>query len=179
MQSLPPPPPPPLSPLPLSPVSPLLRLTSLEIKPSEVKLECELGRGSFGVVYRGEWRGQSVAVKKLHLSTADASVMRDFEREVRILSLIRSPRLIQVLGFSLETSDPFIVTELMERGSLFECMHGSDESKRPPRDAAQLWRMSLHLAEGVSYMHACEPPLLQSVTTHTAMPADCLLYESG
>jgi len=36
-----------------------------EIPYAEIKMEYELGRGSYGVVYKGTWRNQQVAVKQM------------------------------------------------------------------------------------------------------------------
>jgi serine/threonine protein kinase len=38
----------------------------VEIRPDDIVLEEEIGRGSFAKVYRGKCRGQTVAVKVLH-----------------------------------------------------------------------------------------------------------------
>jgi serine/threonine protein kinase len=43
----------------------------------------EIGHGSYGVVYKGKWRGQQVAVKKLLRGKIKQEILTEFHHEVR------------------------------------------------------------------------------------------------
>ena len=46
---------------------------------------------SFGVVYRGRWRGLTVAIKELKFTDLTKEVLEDFKKEVAILGKLRHP----------------------------------------------------------------------------------------
>jgi serine/threonine protein kinase len=55
-------------------------LRSFEIRIEELVFEKEIGRGAFGVVYKGMWRDSQVAIKQLLLEETSGAV---FERELK------------------------------------------------------------------------------------------------
>ena len=58
----------------------------------------ELGRGAWGAVFRGKFRGCDVAVKELHANIISDNNRRLFEREIEIASKCRHPCLLQFIG---------------------------------------------------------------------------------
>ncbi len=53
---------------------------TLEIPPEELVMEEEIGRGTYGVVYKATWRGSNVAVKKL-LKNIEQKELESFRSE--------------------------------------------------------------------------------------------------
>lgn len=73
-----------------------------------------MGKGSFGVVYRGRWRNNYVAVK--HIDTE--AERKAFTVEVRQLSRVNHPNIVKLFGAC--TSNPVcLVMEFAEGGSLY------------------------------------------------------------
>lgn len=73
-----------------------------------------MGKGSFGVVYRGRWRNNYVAVK--HIDTE--AERKAFTVEVRQLSRVNHPNIVKLFGAC--TSSPVcLVMEFAEGGSLY------------------------------------------------------------
>ena len=79
-----------------------------------------LGKGAFGTVLQAEWRDMIVAVKILTMGYVTRDELRqEMDREATMLQTLRHAHVVQFLGAGLtDEGMPFIVTELMELGSL-------------------------------------------------------------
>lgn len=72
-----------------------------------------VGKGSFGTVYKGRWRGKFVAVK--HLVT---EVERSLSIEIRQMSRVNHPNIIKLYG-ACTKAPVCLVMEYAEGGSLY------------------------------------------------------------
>ncbi|ELP83454.1 protein serine/threonine kinase, putative [Entamoeba invadens IP1] len=63
---------------------------SSRLDPEEINEEKKLGEGSFGVVFKGNFRGNIVAIKKMKVGGKDKKSIEDFENEVSMLEKFRS-----------------------------------------------------------------------------------------
>ncbi|WVZ82386.1 hypothetical protein U9M48_029653 [Paspalum notatum var. saurae] len=97
--------------------------TSMHCEFSPTELECatenfssslKIGEGGFGCVYRGILRNMTVAVKVLKPDNLHGQ--SQFEQEVAILSRVRHPHLVTLLGACSESST--LVYEFLPNGSL-------------------------------------------------------------
>ncbi len=68
----------------------------------QVELQQEIGRGSFGVTHKGEYRGATVAVKCAHIQKDQHTV--NFLREVKALTAVRHPNVMGLKGGFLSCS---------------------------------------------------------------------------
>ncbi|CEL96930.1 unnamed protein product [Vitrella brassicaformis CCMP3155] len=112
----------------------------------------KLGRGGFGVVYRGVFKGRPVAVKVAHPSEELAPHEQFIEvlREVEPMFHLRHPNIVEFLGVCAadEKHGLMIVTELCECGSLDKYL----AKNRPlPPDVRD--RFVREICEGVQYLH--------------------------
>lgn len=74
-----------------------------------------VGQGSFGVVYRGRWRNNFVAVKRIDTEAE----RKAFTVEVRQLSRVNHPNIVKLYGACM--SNPVcLVMEFAEGGSLYK-----------------------------------------------------------
>ena len=91
-----------------------LGLPSWTITRYEMDLEAKIGLGFFSEVYRGTWRGHTVAIKVL----AETTPPKIFVHEVEIWKKLYHPNVLELLGASSATGDPpwFLV-----RISCFQC----------------------------------------------------------
>lgn len=76
----------------------LIERLPLPTVPPNLKIDHEIGRGSYGTIHVGELDGKPVAVKMLHKLLEDSmygdSFVRNFVRECEILKAINHPNVI-------------------------------------------------------------------------------------
>ena len=122
-----------------------------------------LGRGSFGVVRKGYWRGTAVAIKTLVPDAAETSpaLLTGLERELRLLSALRHANIIALYGHYRTTSKQqhsdlcgegalHLVLEFGEGGCLTDFMRRRD-TRLPAHMAISI---ALDIARGLWYLHA-------------------------
>lgn len=95
-----------------------VELPSWTITRYECDREQKIGIGFFSDVYKGKWRGRTVAIKVLAESTP-----RDlFVREIAIWKTLKHPHVLELCGASSASGDPpwFFVSPYLKNGSLVE-----------------------------------------------------------
>lgn len=119
-----------------------------ELPKEEFTLEEELGSGHFAEVYRGRWKNIiNVAIKILK---SDSELNhREFQREVQILKSLRHRHLISLFAVCTASTPYWIITELMEKGSLLSFLRGPEGQIQ---DFASLVDMAAQVADGMSYL---------------------------
>ncbi|KAK0166021.1 hypothetical protein PV328_004480 [Microctonus aethiopoides] len=124
-----------------------------EIDYNEIETEEVVGKGSFGVVWKGKWRGRDVAIK--HINTEGER--RAFTIEVRQLSRVSHPNIVRLYGAC--TKNPVcLVMEYAEGGSLYNVLHCEP---KPRYTAGHAMSWALQCAQGVAYLHNMKPkPLI-------------------
>jgi serine/threonine protein kinase len=84
----------------------------------EVDRDKKIGIGFFSDVYRGTWRGRTVAIKVL----AESTPRKLFIREIGIWKALHHPNVLPLYGASSASGDPpwFFVSSYMKNGSLVQ-----------------------------------------------------------
>ncbi|XP_054267418.1 mitogen-activated protein kinase kinase kinase 7-like [Macrosteles quadrilineatus] len=120
-----------------------------EIDYNEIQILETVGKGSFGVVCKGRWRGEYVAVKHIE-SEAERKA---FVIELRQLSRVCHANIVKLHGAC--TVDPFcLVMEFAEGGSLYNVLH---YPPKPAYNAGHAISWALQCARGVAYLHNMKP----------------------
>lgn len=79
-----------------------------------------INRGSSCVVLRGKWRGSRVAIKKFKPEYSfNIREALKFIQEMQILSQVRHPHIMLVMGICWDKPHLCLVSEMAENGSLF------------------------------------------------------------
>ncbi|XP_074320083.1 wall-associated receptor kinase 5-like [Silene latifolia] len=109
-----------------------------------------IGRGGFGVVYKGVISGnQPVAIKRS--LKVDPNQVEQFINEVLVLSQINNRHVVKLLGCCLETEVPLLVYEFINNGTLFD--HLQDEGKASCFTWNLRLKIALDIADVLSYLH--------------------------
>ncbi|KAI9125556.1 hypothetical protein K1719_002974 [Acacia pycnantha] len=114
----------------------------------------EIGRGSFGVVYKGTLQGNNrrIAVKKLDEDVVDEGE-REFQAEITAIARTHHINLVQLIGYCIDGSRKLIVYEYMSNGSLAYFLFRAEMHL----SWKQRVKIALDVAKGVLYLHEeCE-----------------------
>ncbi|CAH1431178.1 unnamed protein product [Lactuca virosa] len=134
----------------------------------------ELGRGSFGIVYKGiiESHMKMVAVKKLKKELAQEGE-KEFQTEMKVIGRTYHRNLTRLLGYCCDGPERLLVLEYMTRGSLADVLFRYKESK--PCWTERI-RIALDIAHGIFYLNEeCETPIIDC----DIKPQNILMDEYG
>lgn len=111
----------------------------------------QIGKGSFGVVFKATWRETTVAVKQLHADLLlDEKAITDFKSEAQILSSLRPhPNVILFIGVTAPPQPTTIVTEFCGAGSLYSLLHSNREISPETQH-----KILLGIARGMYHLHS-------------------------
>lgn len=145
-------------------IAPDIALSDFEGKRIDLEREItilkELGKGSYGTVYKGIYNKEVVAIKKLNVSKHHSEyeikrIYNGFRREVWIMSGLQHPCLVQLKGFSLQGSMAMVM-EILEHGDLYSYINDHENKL----DWDLRLRIAWDIAKGLSFLHSLDPPLL-------------------
>ncbi|KAJ3692032.1 hypothetical protein LUZ60_012382 [Juncus effusus] len=117
------------------------------------------GRGSFGSVYKGELMdGRKIAVKCMDRPGNQGE--NEFKMEVELLTRLKSPYLLGLIGHCSEGQNRLLVYEFMANGGLQEHLYptGGGGSRL---DWETRLRIALQSAKGLEFLHEhTNPPII-------------------
>ncbi|CAI8620005.1 unnamed protein product [Vicia faba] len=122
----------------------------------EISMGERIGLGSYGEVYRGEWHGTEVAVKRFLLQDISGESLEEFKSEVQIMRRLRHPNVVLFMGAITRPPNLSIVTEFLPRGSLYRLLHRPNSQL----DERRRLRMALDAARGMNYLHNSTPVIV-------------------
>ncbi|XP_050380805.1 G-type lectin S-receptor-like serine/threonine-protein kinase LECRK3 [Argentina anserina] len=120
-----------------------------ELKRATNGFKQELGKGSFGAVYKGAVnKGRKlIAVKRLEKLVEEGE--REFRAEMQAIGRTHHKNLVRLLGYSAEDSKRLLVYEYMSNGSLADLLF--------KREWHPAWdervRIAVDVARGLLYLH--------------------------
>lgn len=126
----------------------------------EITLQEKLGEGSFGVVYRGLFRRNQVAVKKSKMTFKNS----DFINEISMLDKFRCDYIVYYFGYVNVLKNCMIVTEFAPYGNMNTIIGKNlDESVKI--------KMILDCAKGIQYLH------INGILHRDIKPDNILLFD--
>ncbi|XP_027190597.1 U-box domain-containing protein 35-like isoform X3 [Cicer arietinum] len=128
--------------------------------------ELKIGMGAYGMVYKCTLHHTTVAVKVLH--SAGISQNKQFQQELEILSRIRHPNLLLLLGACSDHG--CLVYEYMENGNLEDRL--LQKNSNNPIPWFERFRIAWEVASALSFLHSSKP---QPIIHRDLKPANILL----
>ncbi|KAL5725079.1 hypothetical protein ACHQM5_008263 [Ranunculus cassubicifolius] len=119
-----------------------------------------LGRGGFGIVYKGCLQdGSLVAVKRLNDYNAVGGEVQ-FQTEVEMISLAVHRNLLRLRGFCTTENERILVYPYMPNGSVASQLRDHIHGK-PSLDWSRRKKIALGAARGLLYLHEqCNPKII-------------------
>ncbi len=132
----------------------MLTLQDIKLDKNDIKFDrdedgdlIELGQGSSGTVYRGQYCETSVALKKINVSGLPVDSVA---KELKMYCLLKHPSIIRIFGHYTKNSNLFLVLELGSK-SLREILESQGAGKLA---FSQALTYALQISEGIMYLHS-------------------------
>ncbi|XP_075493091.1 U-box domain-containing protein 35-like isoform X1 [Primulina tabacum] len=138
----------------------------IEIATKNFSISQKIGEGGYGLVYKATLDHTPVAIKVL--SSDISQGQKQFQREVEVLSQMRHPHMVILLGACPEHG--CLVYEYMENGSLedrLNCRNGT-----PPLSWSTRIRIAAEIATALNFLHQMRP---EPLVHRDLKPANILL----
>ncbi|CAJ1961632.1 unnamed protein product [Sphenostylis stenocarpa] len=119
----------------------------------------QIGRGGFGTVYQGILRdGRRIAVKTLSIWSKQG--VREFLTEIKTLSNVKHPNLVELIGFCIQGPSRTLVYEYVENGSLNSALLGK-RNESIKLDWRKRSAICVGTAKGLAFLHEeLSPPIV-------------------
>lgn len=111
---------------------------------------CEqVGKGGFGVVYRGlvKATNEEVAIKQIDLESNDADLM-EINREIQIISECRLPQITRFRGCFVKNYKLWVIMEYVNGGSLYEILQAG-----PVTNEVTILYIAQQILLALEYLH--------------------------
>ncbi|XP_057547380.1 probable L-type lectin-domain containing receptor kinase S.5 [Amaranthus tricolor] len=117
----------------------------------------ELGRGAFGIVYKGTVEGRLVAVKRIKNTPKG---LQNLVAEVTTIGSLHHKNLVELIGWCYEDRELLLVYEYMHNRSLDTLLYGEDgklSEAKPTQDTTLSWKKRYNVicgvAQALDYLH--------------------------
>ncbi|KAF4726754.1 protein kinase kinase kinase [Perkinsus olseni] len=138
---------------------PLCAGSRWEIDPAELQQEERIGRGSTAEVYRGTWKGKTVAIKEFRTDNRKNLILkRELEATLKFCAEACHPNIVRFYGAALSTAPLLLVTEYCAGGSVFHFVY--KRTTLWDTSLQQKLKMCLDVARAMRYLHSVDPPML-------------------
>eukprot|EP00702_Spironucleus_salmonicida_P004362 EST45653.1 Kinase [Spironucleus salmonicida] len=141
-----------------SPFTSLSQFSNIEI----------IGKGTFGIVYKGQYENCLFALKRITTSKALSSNLHEAE----ILNQLKSPFVLKMYGqfFDQETQTLVIVTEFAEKGDLYDFLKRIQFNRAEKTHLDLILQIFIDIVVGIYYLQK------QSIIHRDLKPQNILIF---
>ncbi len=113
-----------------------------------------LGRGGFGVVYKGELEdGTKIAVKRMEAAIVSSKGLKEFQAEIEVLTKVKHRHLVGLLGYCADGAERLLVYEYLPNGPLSQHLFEYKQFNMKPLGWSTRLSIALDVARGLEYLH--------------------------
>ncbi|XP_072985722.1 U-box domain-containing protein 52-like isoform X1 [Typha latifolia] len=141
-------------------------IEEIEIATNRFSDSLKIGEGGYGPVFKASLDHTPVAIKVLRPDASQGR--RQFQQEVEVLSCIRHPNMVLLLGACSEYG--CLVYEYMENGSLEDRLF--QRNNTPPIPWTVRFKIAAEIATGLLFLHQTKP---EPLVHRDLKPANILL----
>ena len=139
----------------------------------DVEIDSEIGVGGWGSISKGMFRGQTIAVKRLHPSIVSKDNISRLRREVHLMAHVRHPNLLLFIAAVFDEKidhqhPPLIILELLEID-----LRRAYEDDRVSSKESDLLPIFRDVACALNYLHCLREPII-----HRDLSAPNVLLEA-
>ena len=122
-----------------------------KVRLSDFLIKGELGRGTYGSVYKALRRGKKTpyAVKVINMKGMTKKQLHDCSEEVRILSSLKNENIVKYLDSFVDNGKLYIVMEFVSNGTLYDFYR----SNKKRAEEAFVWTTLIRLTLALQYIH--------------------------
>ncbi|KAJ7554087.1 hypothetical protein O6H91_06G124400 [Diphasiastrum complanatum] len=131
-----------------------ISIQSLRHATNDFGTESIIGRGGFGVVYKGVLEdGTVVAVKRMVAAVVNSTGQNEFQAEIAVLTKVRHRHLVALLGYCIDGFEKLLVYEYMPNGNLSQHLLDKGKLGWKPLNWSQRLSVALDVARAMEYLH--------------------------
>ncbi|GAU39502.1 hypothetical protein TSUD_68660 [Trifolium subterraneum] len=113
-----------------SDVNPTISIDILRQVTNDFSDDNILGRGGFGIVYKGELPdGTKIAVKRMISVASGSKGLNEFEAEISVLTKVRHRHLVALMGYCINGNERLLVYEHMPQGTLTQHLYRKSDNQ--------------------------------------------------
>ncbi|GMF30905.1 unnamed protein product [Phytophthora fragariaefolia] len=138
-------------------------ITAMRIPLEKITRGKLISQGGYGMVYRGSYRGEVVAIKTLLPEQRKTlRQINSFLSEIKMMAAMDHPRIVRLIGVAWDSlADLCSVAEYMKGGDLRSFLnHVEYQEHRPHGFDFEKARIALHVAHSLTYLHSLDPLVL-------------------
>jgi len=127
-----------------------LFLKDVAVPFAEVSLDEVIGEGTYGVVYKGIWRGGAVAIKMIRpnvLMGMGTDEIEQFKEEAYLMSRLRHPNIVLIMGISMRNLEALNASSARQF-STDSRINSRDSEEQRPSTVESLYIISEYMEQG-------------------------------
>lgn len=138
-----------------------------QIKFDELEVGERIGGGGVGVIYRGYYKDQPVALKTLFDSRIGEDLKKEYMDELLVLSKVKHTNIVQFLGACMTPPNLCFVMEMCQ-ASLFNLIH----VERVRFDDRDITKHAVEIGSALEYLHSLRPAIIhRDIKSHNILMA--------